>query len=1199
PASATTPTGKFAGLPSSKSGSCQAVLDNFKQGAYPQVSPTLSLSSFYTSACKLTDETLRLGLGTMIATDHHKIYLCPLMAPVLGPLSPAVAAERTLCYDPDDAGAMLLESRRFGDSALDVSGDLECGDGRVPHGVDLVGHADRARLAGTPKLVTAAMVKACMSELNEKPQAAFTGTGETAVSQAYRALYADHACFSPGHFYSALKTLTDAPSGIEAGGARLFMRLLSQWVTLHGFLTKEGGQADSLAQVLASAVDLDPEDAAATSETADLGALLDEQEKGWNLVLAHAHSAKLFTIPAASVLSPDYRSTGTTTKPEHDQNVGIPVTLLEGATLHLQLAERYLDQAALSAYSECHDGTASGTRDQALARLGRVLRYTMSVEALAQGLYDYTTATLCWGSCPAGAGTCGPAGRCADPKTGEWIRTSTTWQDLWRKSQAEFQAIRERLVRQGDAIASCRSPLGFEERATPIFFGDVTGSSSRFFASSDYLLYGWAAPAVQAALASLGEARSAWLQRRSSEIQEDDADERRVDLAEQYGRELNALCGLYHIEPKDTLAALGEGPGQIPPASCFVDRRNSFCTVDPAKIYSLATEDDVRFELCYWHNVKNYTFFLSDDDRTMAASWTTATFDKTSQTVTSGGITKSIQYLYEEAYWPRQNHTSGARNALATCAADPAFGGVEHSLPTPVDGDPSILDRSDCYRGQLGEAFLGVTGAQTDVELAISNWNDSQERYENEMDHCLELEKEFAHYKDLLAAHQSHMAALRNAKKEAEAKSSLFGSWSKMLVGAFTGNPGMAIGGLVDGVMASGIFGDSAEDIAEEMELAEQKFRDMEKLRSEEMNVKECYHRADQYKVGIDTEALKIQRALIEAAISENRYRDMIDRVRQLLLEGNAAMARDAGRRVPSLLFHYWLDERVDRFEKDFQWARSLTYLAMRAVEYEFQQSVPLRGQILTAGHPDQLLDAIRAMEREQITRTINSRRPEEGILVLSLRSEILGLRDQASSVPGERLWTSRERFQHRLWSEAYAVYDDNGTYLGQGIPFTLAETGPLELRCAEKLWRVTATIQGDQLGEDAPAAPLFLMKRNHFSSQWCKGRGDGTPVQTGSMQPVSRLFHPDDRGGSEAAVLEKTTAMLYPWFNVRRSDFYRRGYEEGASEELAGRGLYGDYVLLFPWKGLLEPKHGSLGFPLEQVEDVLLRFDYLSVDDI
>jgi hypothetical protein len=95
-------------------------------------------------------------------------------------------------------------------------------------------------------------------------------------------------------------------------------------------------------------------------------------------------------------------------------------------------------------------------------------------------------------------------------------------------------------------------------------------------------------------------------------------------------------------------------------------------------------------------------------------------------------------------------------------------------------------------------------------------------------------------------------------------------------------------------------------------------------------------------------------------------------------------------------------------------------------------------------------------------------------------------------------------------------------------------------------------------------------------------------------MPPTSRLFHPSQQGGTEAAGIVETRAMLQPWFNVPRSELYRASYAEGASDELAGRGLYGDYVLLFPWDGLLDQ-----GFHLEQVEDVLIRFDYLSVDDI
>jgi hypothetical protein len=47
-----------------------------------------------------------------------------------------------------------------------------------------------------------------------------------------------------------------------------------------------------------------------------------------------------------------------------------------------------------------------------------------------------------------------------------------------------------------------------------------------------------------------------------------------------------------------------------------------------------------------------------------------------------------------------------------------------------------------------------------------------------------------------------------------------------------------------------------------------------------------------------------------------------------------------------------------------------------------------------------------------------------------------------------------------------------------------------------------------------------------------------------------------------------------------------------GSSDVLAGRGLYGDYVLLFPAQDPSDPLYINLA----QIEDVLLRFDYYSV---
>jgi hypothetical protein len=279
-------------------------------------------------------------------------------------------------------------------------------------------------------------------------------------------------------------------------------------------------------------------------------------------------------------------------------------------------------------------------------------------------------------------------------------------------------------------------------------------------------------------------------------------------------------------------------------------------------------------------------------------------------------------------------------------------------------------------------------------------------------------------------------------------------------------------------------------------------------------------------------------------------------------------------------------------------------FLAMRAVEFEFQQSLPFRSQIVAATTPAQLQDAAIGLQQEQAARTINRRRPEEASVVLSLRDDVLAIADRSEDPAGERNWTPAARFASRLWDGGFAVHDSDGEYLGQGIPFTLGPTGVLETRCGERLWRATATLQGDGIETSAPGAPVLLLKRNTFSSQYCEGKSPrvtspitgatapGPKLQTGIVHTAADLFKPGANVDLSDAN-EFTAALLYPWFNVRRTDFYKTTYRDGASEELAGRGLYGDYVLLFP-KQVLED-----GFALDRVEDVLLRLDYLSVDNL
>lgn len=1165
---------------------------------YNATTPYPSLSAFVNAKCSLLTERLRVKAGSSPTSyDEYNLHLCPYKEALLGPLTGVAEAERYLCMDTDVPGALPLTSRRLSTSSSDVlftSGDVACAGGVVPHGVDLLTHQDRIAVGDALPVGSGAMLGTCLADLTaEAPPLLVSSWSAATTMAAWTDAFAARTCFSPAHYFPAVGALASAMSpnpAVNAAGdprqARFFARLVQQWVLLHSYLAKEGTESEGLARVIESGVELDPAELALAAHTPSIETLLAAEERGWNLLLTEEQGQKLFGIPAALLLSPDYRPAGAASEPHHEQTVALPVTMLDGLALHLDLVTRHLEDVGLSSYGACYAGGSSTERDEALTRAGRALAYAMTVHGMAASLVEGALSACTTPECP-------------------------SWWARWEQARTQLQAAADRLARAAARLADCKNPIGFEEGELPLYFGDVSGPSARAFAASDYLLNGWAIPAVAGARSSFEQARQAWLERRDSEIQQaladDDAERRREGVAAQYGQRLIDLCGLSGVESKDALALFTSGALTV--ENCFIDQTNPVCLLDAAQVYAWVTEADVKFELCYWNRL-GY-FGAGEELGTMASNWESATLVTVDPmvgpvAVSAGGEDRSLEVFYFTANWLRalQGENAG-QAALASCATETIFDGAQHSLPTPAHGEPHIAERAACYRGQLGESLLAIAGAQQDIEISVSQWTTAENLYRNKVDYCLEVQADYGDVVALTAAHERQIDEWTVAKREAEEEASFWsdfgwtlGKWAACAgIAVGSGGAGAAcLGVLAVDVLTKGAAKDelrSADDYADAITNAEREYQETLTLRREEAAVKACWHEADQLKAGIDTPVKVIERAMIDADLAAGRFTDLSRQAAQAVHEGPAAVAREEARAVPGIAFHYWLDERVERFEKDFEWARRLTYFAMRAVEYEFQQSLPLRDEVLAARHPDQLEDAIRTMQQAQISRTINSRRPEEAGLVLSLRDEVLRLAPQFPTQAGERAWSPAVRFQHRLWSPEYAVYDREGAYLGQGIPFTLTESGALQHRCAERLWQMTATIQGDLLDVGAPAAPVFVVKRNLFQSQWCDGHGDGDVYQSGSLKPASSLFQ-EDRGGLEAAAVPYTTAMLYPWFNISRSDFYRVAYAEGASTELAGRGIYGDYLLIFPWDGLLDQ-----GFALDQVEDVLLRFDYVSVDDL
>lgn len=487
---------------------------------------------------------------------------------------------------------------------------------------------------------------------------------------------------------------------------------------------------------------------------------------------------------------------------------------------------------------------------------------------------------------------------------------------------------------------------------------------------------------------------------------------------------------------------------------------------------------------------------------------------------------------------------------------------------------------SECARGELGQLALGLEAARADLVAAISAYEDAGARWRLQNAYCTDEARRGGALIDEIEAFERDAVRMRH--------------WSNLVTGvtqALANNPASVAAAWSDSVTT--ILGVNLEQRRLE-------FDNSMRIAEIQRASRACFHEYRMMGIGILTHGRHVERALVGVQAAYLALSDREQQARQVVVEANAAVVRERGRQVPSIAHHYWVDEHVDRYRSDFQWAQRLTYLALLAAEYELQVSFPEREAVIGATNPDQLTEAVRAINERRATRTINGRRPTESSIVLSLRDDVLRLGTHTGVADGERAWDARTRFGQILASPAFAIYDEYGAYMGQGIPFDLEPQGALKLRCAERLWRVGATIQGDIVDADAPGAYMVIRKRNSFGSQWCEGHSDGNPQQVGTLQPTGQLFASVD-ATADHAPNPYSSALLFPWFNVPRSQFFQSGYVEGSSEELAGRGAYGEYILLFPEYGMLDftSRDPSERFDLSKVEDVLIRFDLLSVDDI
>ncbi|MCA9547139.1 MAG: hypothetical protein KC613_22210, partial [Myxococcales bacterium] len=515
--------------------------------------------------------------------------------------------------------------------------------------------------------------------------------------------------------------------------------------------------------------------------------------------------------------------------------------------------------------------------------------------------------------------------------------------------------------------------------------------------------------------------------------------------------------------------------------------------------------------------------------------------------------------------------------------------------------------RPECYRGALGEVALAVELARFDVRIARAELDDMVAAFDVAMQGCEIIAEAYDSIAALGAAHRAAMGAMADAKLAANLALIALEA-AKEASGIFSGNSlniGAAIGAL------TAIPKAAIAVLDREMGRAQTEFEAAKAAIQAQAEVAACVNDASVHMVGAQTAALKIKQASLEFTRQLVEFNNLKVTLDGLLLEGHLSLEAERARTLSPLNTDFWIGEHFDRYERTLRLAKRGLYLSLLAAEYEFQASLPYRADILRATHPVQLEQVLDDLRNRVVTGTVNGASPTDLVQVVSLREHLLQVADRSALGAGWHQLTPAERFGRWLAAPQFAVYDASGQYRGQEIPFnimpaTASAAGPVDVPlltgtdCAERLWSVNASVLGDgaAVGEST-LSRLVVRKRNTFHSQRCGG--EPGELQTASTRPSRNLFldplaydASPEAPGALGEDTGYTAARIQARLGISRAELEDERYAQGASEELAGRGLYGDFTLYIPAESLAG--EGRDGLVLTGIEDILLRLDYVSV---
>ena len=928
--------------------------------------------------------------------------------------------------------------------------------------------------------------------------------------------------------------------------------------------------------------------------------------------------------------------------PNHEQELGLSVTIAEGLEAELELLDEYVTSQSGAVVEECRVGDQSSLRDSMMTRVGNVLRRSLMLQGVADELHERARQVSCEShdDCAAHGGQCGPDYTQVSLQHSTASYTGAmghcpTWTAPYG-GMCVNQGVGDSISAPGavgTGTISFSVPTAGDYAIWGRYWGIDANSDTLWVRVDDGPWWMWKARHNAAGFA-WSRVNDYWGARDGVVVSLAAGTHTLTIGVREDGAYVHELLVTEHLgsappEELDDVCVDGEGAPVIAADAPWTERytttRDGLAAVRARVIQNAAIVSECRNPLgieendipLYFRDVSGGSsqYFASSDylmelatnawaraDSSLAgarSAWDSSrasNYHESSQISDLDRRMRNIAGGFEQTLADLCGTSSadsdGLLESLATGALDPNSCFVQPTAACTADFNGPIADADTaCFRGQVGEALVGMKLAHQRVQSARLAWNASQNEFEGKTAICIELEQT----ERIVKAHYEHLEELRSMKRfydQAAMVMDLAGGATGLLVSAYTKkNPDYrsefdvpSDGGLRTGLgLIGGGFNLLSWNVADKIQREQEKYAATMAERSAALDVQSCFHQLDQIRDAILVAANQIEVAATDFELSASRFANLNRRIDQLVHQGQAAVAREQNRSVVRPQHHYWLDEATSSYKRDFAWAKRLVYLAMRAVEWDEQLSLGLRQNILDATSTDDLDIVLGVLAAHLGDRYVHGHSPDPNPAVVSLAADVLGYDDPNPAVRAARL---REYVRDR----GHRVTDSNGNVLGQGVWFVLSPdmVPDLDVRCGERLSTVTAHVDTEQASVP-PRAWIRLFKRNTFSSQWCDGapNPDLGAAQTATMRPANNLFVADV---SEpfTATSTLTPADIQAPVNADRELLYGEGYAEGASTELAGRGMYGQYLLLFPAT--------SDDIDLSAIQDVRLRFGYLSV---